>query len=417
VGDSGATAGKRSVKRLLVYTENYGRGGGNRYLVDLVNAVAPDFDQVILCSNPGGIYPEDTARIDVPVVRRVVRVQTEARRYIEGMNKPSGWNSRWLAFASTHDALLFRYNRLLFRVLLARHRPHAVLACNGGYPAARSTLALVVEAGPRVPTAMSVVSTPYPRREGPDNDADRQLDLKIWGAARCIIANARMIGQMLVTRREAPEDLVEVVHNGLPSVDLPERRAHHRTVIGCVARLDPEKGQSTLVSAFAQVAEAHPEADLVFVGDGRERDSLQARIAELGLGDRVRLLGHVESPIEEILAGVDIFAFPSVQEGLPYSILEAMRSGCTIVTTNVGGIPEAIVDGESGLLVPPADVGALAGALDRVLADPVLRERLALMASRRFDACFSLDAMARTARDVLRRRGLSPTTGPGSVRY
>jgi glycosyltransferase involved in cell wall biosynthesis len=141
--------------------------------------------------------------------------------------------------------------------------------------------------------------------------------------------------------------------------------------IGTVGRLHPQKGHDTLVRAFAEVRREHRGTRLVIVGDGALRTGLTRVIADLGLGDSVTLLGPVPpTEIPGILAGWDIFAFPSRWEAFGISLLEAMAMELPVVATAVEGIAELVEAGETGLLVPPDDPAALAAALKQMLADP-----------------------------------------------
>ena len=140
-------------------------------------------------------------------------------------------------------------------------------------------------------------------------------------------------------------------------------------VVGCVARLRPEKGQATLLRAAAQVRDRHPDLVVVLVGDGSEEPALRALAAELGLADRVCFAGHRPNrPNPHQLFHVSVLA--SDHEGFPNTLVEAMAAARPTVASNVGGVPDAVLDGETGLLVPAGDPVALAGALSRVLGDP-----------------------------------------------
>jgi 2-deoxystreptamine N-acetyl-D-glucosaminyltransferase/2-deoxystreptamine glucosyltransferase len=119
-------------------------------------------------------------------------------------------------------------------------------------------------------------------------------------------------------------------------------------------------------------------ADLVVVGDGPERGRVEALAAGCGRAGRVRLAGFVaHDAVPAVLASLDVLVLPSVYEEMGSVLTEAMASGLPVVASAVGGIPEVVRDGETGLLVPPLDVAALAEVLDRLAADPGLRARLA----------------------------------------
>jgi glycosyltransferase involved in cell wall biosynthesis len=167
-----------------------------------------------------------------------------------------------------------------------------------------------------------------------------------------------------------------------------ERRAHEGHVVGNVARLVEQKDQRALVDAAPAILERFADARFVVAGDGPLRAKLEARAAGLPfdfLGER--------GDVPELLAGFDVFAFPSLFEGLCLAVIEAQAAGVPVVATPVGGIRETVVDGETGLLVPPNDPPALAAAVCRLLDDPALAARLAHEARRRVRERYSVERM------------------------
>lgn len=184
---------------------------------------------------------------------------------------------------------------------------------------------------------------------------------------------------------------VSVIANG---VDLsritpqrPEERVRHRIV--CIARLAWEKGLGDLLAALALTRKTIPDAHVVLVGDGADRAALEARAKELGITTAVTFRGALpNAEALAVLRTADVFACPSLAEGLGIVFIEAQACGVPPVGTNVGGIPDVIADGESGLLVPANDPDRLAAALTRVLSDEPLRARLvvgSLASAARFD--------------------------------
>jgi glycosyltransferase involved in cell wall biosynthesis len=159
-------------------------------------------------------------------------------------------------------------------------------------------------------------------------------------------------------------------------------------LVGNVARLAEQKGQRYLLEAAVEI----PDAGFAIVGDGELRADLQSRAQELGLGDRVLFTG-ARADVPDLLASFDVFAFPSLFEGLCVAVIEAQAAGVPVVATPVGGIRETVVDGETGLLVPPRDPGALAQAIRRLLDDRDLAARLAAEARRRVRERFSVERM------------------------
>ncbi len=166
-------------------------------------------------------------------------------------------------------------------------------------------------------------------------------------------------------------------------------------LVGCVARLGPEKGHAVLLRAWAGVkAEYHGPLALALIGEGPERDLLERLCGELHLDDSVHFLGHRED-VPQLLAGMDLFVLPSLSEGVPMALLEAMAAGVAVVTTTVGAMPEILDQGRAGLLVPPGVDGPLAAALLRLAGDADLRRKLAQLGRDRVAADYSREAMCR----------------------
>jgi len=146
-------------------------------------------------------------------------------------------------------------------------------------------------------------------------------------------------------------------------------------LIGAVGNLYPVKGHSTLILSAKNILSTFKNVKFVVAGRGAEQSSLEEKIKEFGLEDSFKLLGFRED-IDCLLQGFDIFAMPSLSEGLPLSILEAMAARCVVVASRVGGIPELVSDGETGLLVPPMDPLQLSSALLRLISDQELRNKI-----------------------------------------
>jgi glycosyltransferase involved in cell wall biosynthesis len=156
----------------------------------------------------------------------------------------------------------------------------------------------------------------------------------------------------------------EIVHYGIEPGPAPAPPAPGPR-LAAVGRLIPIKGLDTLLAAVADV----PEANVEIAGDGPLRVELQAEIDARGLGSRVRLLGRV-APAGPVMERAAIVVVPSLGEGFGMVALEAMERGRAVIASSVGGLPEIVVDGETGLLVPPGDPGALAAAIRTLVTDP-----------------------------------------------
>jgi glycosyltransferase involved in cell wall biosynthesis len=169
---------------------------------------------------------------------------------------------------------------------------------------------------------------------------------------------------------------------GAPS---PERRVRSRTALGLrpearvvvtIGRQDFQKAQVDLVSAFDLIAENRPDAELILVGpEGTQSKQVEARIERSAHRDRIRTLGHRDD-VPDILAAADVFALPSLYEGFPGAVIEAMALGLPVVASQLPTLGEVVDDGRSGLLVPPRDLKRLAESVGRVLDDPKTGTRL-----------------------------------------
>ena len=165
-------------------------------------------------------------------------------------------------------------------------------------------------------------------------------------------------------------------------------------VIGLVGRLDHwGKGHKELFEAMASLRERHPVHALI-VGGGRRMEEVRQSAESLGLAGAVHFLGP-RPDVPDLLNAMDIFVLPSYSEGVSLALLEAMAAGLPVVATAVGGLPEVVTDGETGLLIPPRDAGALAGALARLLTDPALARRLGANARAHVREHYSLDRLGR----------------------
>ena len=164
-------------------------------------------------------------------------------------------------------------------------------------------------------------------------------------------------------------------------------------VIGVVARLDPVKGHVHLLDAIPQVLTRFPGSRLLIVGTGSAEGKLVQRVASLGLSKAVIFTG-ARRDIPQLLKAMDLFVLPSLHEGFGFALLEAMACCLPVVATEVGGIPEVVQDGQTGLLVPPADPSALAEAIIRLLEDETTRTAMGRAGHDRVMARFTVQRTA-----------------------
>jgi glycosyltransferase involved in cell wall biosynthesis len=163
--------------------------------------------------------------------------------------------------------------------------------------------------------------------------------------------------------------------------------------VGIVARLDLQKGFEYLLQAIAGLTSTHPDLRLVIVGEGPDQGAIQSMADRLNLIPRIVFAGQ-RGDMANVYAGFHIFVLPSLNEGLPMTVLEAMASSRPVIASKVGAIPTVVRDGETGLLVDPKDVVGLRAALDRLLTDPALSSRLATQGHDWVRRHFTSDAMA-----------------------
>jgi glycosyltransferase involved in cell wall biosynthesis len=208
-------------------------------------------------------------------------------------------------------------------------------------------------------------------------------------------------------RQGYPGDRIETVHNGVdlppagPGTDIRDELGLDAgaKVVGSVARLCDVKGQRELIEALALLRNGAADARLLLVGDdleanGSYRQGLERRAEELGVRDRVHLVGHRDD-VDAVLESIDVFALPSWTEGLPMTLLEAMSHARPVLATPVGGTPELVVDGETGVLVRPRDPAALARGLARLLGDPAAARAMGEAGRRRVAERFTAAEMER----------------------
>lgn len=173
-------------------------------------------------------------------------------------------------------------------------------------------------------------------------------------------------------------------------------------VVGCIGALVEHKGHRHLIHAAVDVVRAEPEVRIVILGEGDLRDELTRMIHELGLERHVLLPGF-RPDVLSLLKTFDLMVMPSITEGLGTSILDAMACAKAVVGCAVGGIPEVVDDGVTGLLVPPRNASALGAAIVRLMRDPGLRETLGRAGRRRLEARFTADRMVHETLTVYQR--------------
>ena len=235
------------------------------------------------------------------------------------------------------------------------------------------------------------------------------------------VAVSESDAQFLRERKKVPAWKITLIHNGIDTrrfsirQDAREqiRRAMGFTdediVLIVIARFHSGKGHRVLLDAMSQLLHLHPALKLICLGEGEEGPQLRTLCESVGLTDSVRFVGY-QPNVPEWLAAADINVLPTFYEGFPLTVLEAMASGLPTVASNVGGIPEAIEDMVSGVLVPPRDVNALVQAISMLVSDEQVRVRMGHAARLRTAQRFDLEQQVRRTEKMY--MGMTEGTGP-----
>ncbi len=176
------------------------------------------------------------------------------------------------------------------------------------------------------------------------------------------------------------------IHNGLDfdrfqvEVDIQGKRRElglerFADIVVCVGRLHRQKGQAYLIRAAAEVLRKHPDTGFLFIGEGPMRDELRGLVSRLKLEKNVLFCGF-RADVPEVLNACDIFVLPSLWEGFGLAAAEANASGLPVLATRVDGLPEVVIDGETGVIIPPSDAGAIRDVLLELLGNPEKRKKM-----------------------------------------
>ncbi len=208
------------------------------------------------------------------------------------------------------------------------------------------------------------------------------------------VACSEEVKRYTIRKEKLPEDRIEVIYNGInledfsfqPSFDRREKK------VGVIANFYPEKGQRFFLQAVPHIKQVFPDTEFILVGEGERRQATENLCKEMGIGGMVKFLGLRED-IPEILSSLRVLVIPSVREGLPNVLLEALSTGTPVVATRVGGIPEVIRQGEEGILIPPADPMSIKQAVCFLLSHPEKAREMGRKGRKLAETRFSLQRM------------------------
>lgn len=365
------------MKKVLIYTENYERGGGNQYLVDIINNIPNNFSISIL-SNKEGLFREDLEKISIKFKHSEIDVFSIFNLYkkINTITK-----NKIVLFSIKLFVKIFKYILLYFfkkanfsiiKNFITDKDFDLIISCNGGYPGGLSCLDCVnVAKSKQIKIWLSVVSMPQ-SKSGIDF-----LYGQIFNKIDKLIVNSNKIKNEFLRTRLINKEKIEVLYNCLPNnvIDfIPKRQIIYEAgleeyILGYVGRIEKSKGVFYLLDAFVALIADFPNLKLVLVGSGADLDLAKAYCLEKEISEKVEFTGFYFGDINVKLRTFNLFVFPSLWEGLPYSILEAMANSKIVVSTNVGGIPEIIDNNINGFLVPPANSKELFEKIRFILND------------------------------------------------
>lgn len=378
-------------QKLLAYTENHAVGGGNKYMIDVLNGLhLLGCGPIELISNEGGIQPQEFERIEFPCPQDELTLTSP----FAGLSLPVPVR-RFMTLLKLPVFIVANSVRLM-RVLKARS-PDSLLLFNGGFPGAWSVLLFsVVAAWQGVNSYLFVVSTPSLGRGRIIKMFWRLIAAAVDRSVFRIVVNAQVVKREMVDDLGFTEAKIVVVPNGLRPLPLSGhlRQEPNTLVVGSIFRLDYSKGALYLLDAYIELLKRFDDVRFVIAGTGPALGEMRRKVEELDLADRIDMVGFYEGDVADVLKGIDVYVFPSLHEGLPYSVMEAMRSRIAIVATKVGGIPEMIDNGVNGILVEPASVEQLVSAISFFLENQKEREKMADSAYESFLANYSLDRFA-----------------------
>ncbi|HUE03338.1 MAG TPA: glycosyltransferase family 4 protein [Bryobacteraceae bacterium] len=354
---------------VLLIVRELSLGGSERQVAEIAKSLDRSrFDPRVGCFRPGGLRAHDLRTAGVPIINfsvpSLVSVKGLLRiaRYIREEN---------IQLVHTFDTPANLY----------------------GVPAARLAGAPVVLSSQRVDRAL------WPAAE---RHALRIVDRLTDG----IVVNCEFLRRHLRDEEKVPATSIHLCYNGIDTGSFypqrgsrPEALRNAALVVGVVCSLRPEKGLSTLLDAFAALRACVPAVKLAIVGGGPCLAELQQRACLLGIFPDC-IFEPATPQVAAWLRAMDIFVLPSLSEALSNSLMEAMACGCCVAASRIGGNPELVIHGETGMLFTPRDVTELAEVLRLLAGAKALRDRLASNAVHLIESRFSLEAAARRMAEI-----------------
>ena len=382
--------------RVVLFIPSLGMGGAQRQLVTLLKHLDRDrYDpEVVALGVPDRLFERRVQELSVPIVYLAIQPDTwmmdTVRQLVRHLYaKPCHVLHSWL-----HSAVAMG----------------AIAGCLVGIPT------IVGSFRSQRP---SLFPWSYPKWQ-------RILDLLTAPLSNSFIANSKAVRQDSRRWGLIPARKLHLVYNAIDISEASQKtKAENqqvrsvfqipddRPLIGIIGRLEPEKDHATFLRAAQLIGRAKPHARFVIAGDGRLREWLEAECGRLSLSDRVQLMG-VRENVSALMQTLDVLVLTSTQEGFPNVLLEAAVAGVPMVTTAAGGAVEAVVNGETGFVVPCGDAEAVAQKVLRLLDEGGLREKMIKASRKRVSTYFSADRAVEQIQSIYETNGRVSlvTTGP-----
>lgn len=277
--------------------------------------------------------------------------------------------------------------------------PDVVHINNGGFPGAGSCLAAAIAARRvGIPAVVMVVNNQARTTDGLTRMVDTSLDRKVERGVARFVTGSSVTAQSLSQRLDLPRGRVTMIPNAVIEGKAQRSRAEIRselaiddatTLLLVLGRFEVRKGHRYFVDAISELVSSGLAVAAVLAGEGPEEEELRRYVAQRGLSDVIHFVGQQRN-VWDWLDATDALVLPSVaDEDFPIVILEAMAAGRPVVASRVAGTGEQVVDGETGVLVPPRDTAALAAAISSLIEDPATAERLGAAGRQRYEAEFA----------------------------
>ncbi|MFX1288365.1 MAG: glycosyltransferase [Promethearchaeota archaeon] len=390
-------------KKLLIYTENYIFGGLEKFLFDLIENIK-DVDIFL-------IFNDDNSRIkdfalknsnsfELAYIKKLISLKTSQNRFIQ------------LIYKIVFQFKLYVYriiNHFYLKKLLMKYLDYQnLLIINGGYPAAESCrIAAIV--GKKLGfknILFTILSTPQDYSKIKIVQfLEKRHHKKVFNSVNYFIGNCDLTKNELYEKYKFESKKLKTIYTGIEVRDYKKKTTHLQNDfislkkkldeiwIGTVGYLYDIKGHKFLIESLKYLDLKKLNLHCLIVGDGPNLKSLLNLIRENGLENHVIITGKYPYLIDDIYSFIDIFVFPSLQEGLPYTVSEAMMFKLPIVSTEVGGIPEQIQNYVNGILIEPKKSIEIANALEKLISMRDQWEKIGMNNYEKVKALFSIDRM------------------------